>query len=365
MDPTCTEDGSITVTCDDCGEVISTETIPAIGHNYESNVTPPTATEQGYTTHTCTNCGYSYVDSYVDPVVPPQSGTSKLMIRGASLTLGADLKVNFTVHKDCMATFDNVYFVFTLNGEDITVSDYTFNTAGNSIFSLPGIAPRMMNDVFDIKLYGTYQGVEFVYTNTYYAANYCNTEVKKNHEAKLKTLIVDLLNFGTEHQKYMNYNLENPINGKLTAAEQAYASTQEITATDILAQTGTTNGASFRGASLTLSDAVYVRYTVRCEDLTGVTLEVSVDNNTYSIPADEFVFNGTANTYYVYFKNLPAKRMRAPIDATVCRNGEAISKTATYSVESYVANVKTDDVALYDLCIAMMRYGDAAKAYLG
>jgi len=32
---TCTEDGSVTVTCDDCGETVSTETIAALGHNYQ------------------------------------------------------------------------------------------------------------------------------------------------------------------------------------------------------------------------------------------------------------------------------------------------------------------------------------------
>ena len=31
----CTQDGSVTVTCDDCGAVLSTETIPATGHNYK------------------------------------------------------------------------------------------------------------------------------------------------------------------------------------------------------------------------------------------------------------------------------------------------------------------------------------------
>ncbi len=32
---TCTQDGSVTVTCDDCGAVLSTETMPATGHDYK------------------------------------------------------------------------------------------------------------------------------------------------------------------------------------------------------------------------------------------------------------------------------------------------------------------------------------------
>ncbi len=63
---TCTEEGSHTVACSVCGEVLSTEVIPALGHDYQPVVTAPTCTEQGYTTHTCTRCGHSYVDLYTD-----------------------------------------------------------------------------------------------------------------------------------------------------------------------------------------------------------------------------------------------------------------------------------------------------------
>lgn len=36
-------------------------------HNYVSVITEPTCTEQGYTTYTC-DCGYSYVDNYIEPL---------------------------------------------------------------------------------------------------------------------------------------------------------------------------------------------------------------------------------------------------------------------------------------------------------
>ena len=59
VDATCTENGSITVTCGDCGTVVSSEEIVAIGHIYNAVVTQPTCTEGGYTTYTCA-CGDSY-----------------------------------------------------------------------------------------------------------------------------------------------------------------------------------------------------------------------------------------------------------------------------------------------------------------
>ena len=62
--PTCTEDGSITYTCTECGDSY-TETVPATGHSYTSAVTAPTCTKNGYTTYICTVCGDSYVGDTV------------------------------------------------------------------------------------------------------------------------------------------------------------------------------------------------------------------------------------------------------------------------------------------------------------
>ena len=67
-DPTCTEKGYTTHTCQKCGDSYTDGETAALGHKYTSVVTPPTTTAQGYTTHTCQNCGHSYVDSYTDPV---------------------------------------------------------------------------------------------------------------------------------------------------------------------------------------------------------------------------------------------------------------------------------------------------------
>ncbi|MBQ8433269.1 MAG: hypothetical protein IJX23_00475, partial [Clostridia bacterium] len=65
VDATCTVAGSTTVTCDDCGDTISTTEIPA-GHKYESVVTDPTCEDDGYTTHTCSVCGDNYTDNPTD-----------------------------------------------------------------------------------------------------------------------------------------------------------------------------------------------------------------------------------------------------------------------------------------------------------
>ena len=55
---TCTQDGSVTVTCDDCGAVLSTETMPATGHDYKDGK--------------CINCGAA--DPDYRPEQPEDTG---------------------------------------------------------------------------------------------------------------------------------------------------------------------------------------------------------------------------------------------------------------------------------------------------
>ncbi|MBO5495685.1 MAG: leucine-rich repeat protein [Eubacterium sp.] len=58
---TCTSDGTTNYECSIC-EASKQETIPALGHDYESETTAPTCTEQGYTVYTCTRCNDTYTD---------------------------------------------------------------------------------------------------------------------------------------------------------------------------------------------------------------------------------------------------------------------------------------------------------------
>ena len=64
-DPTCTEAGYTTYTCE-CGHSYVDDNVDALGHDYKSEVTDPTCTEAGYTTHTCGTCGDTYTDTPTD-----------------------------------------------------------------------------------------------------------------------------------------------------------------------------------------------------------------------------------------------------------------------------------------------------------
>ena len=59
--PTCTETGIRTYTCD-CGYKY-TETVNKLGHDYKQTVTNPTCTENGYTTNKCSRCNDTYTNN--------------------------------------------------------------------------------------------------------------------------------------------------------------------------------------------------------------------------------------------------------------------------------------------------------------
>lgn len=55
---TCLEDGLNQKICPDCNEVLSTQTVPALGHDFEVFTTEPTCTKGGLTEKNCKRCSF-------------------------------------------------------------------------------------------------------------------------------------------------------------------------------------------------------------------------------------------------------------------------------------------------------------------
>ncbi len=81
---TCTASGKTVVTCDDCGETISTTTIPATGHvSTSTSTTPATCTTAGKTVVTCNSCGVT-VSSTTIPATGHSYSNGYCTVCGAS-----------------------------------------------------------------------------------------------------------------------------------------------------------------------------------------------------------------------------------------------------------------------------------------
>ena len=124
---------------------------------------------------------------------------------------------------------------------------------------------------------------------------------------------------------------------------------------------------AWKGASLKLEDSVTIRFTIETEDISNMVATIHCGDQQWSIAHSEFVELDN-NRYYVYFEGLNAAQMSDIVCATITRDDTAVSNTVAYSIESYayskLNNTGTTET-LQNILKAMMKYGDAAKAYLG
>ena len=116
---TCTEDGSESRICTECGEK-EERVIPETGHNYNKVVTAPTCLYKGFTTYTCENCGDTYVADYVDALGHTEG----------------EVKVENNVDPDCVnnGSYDNVTYC-TVCGVETSRETKTVDALGHDYAS--------------------------------------------------------------------------------------------------------------------------------------------------------------------------------------------------------------------------------------
>jgi len=299
-----------------------------------------------------------------------------LKFSGAALTLEDNLAIRFNVNASVIAScgVTDPYVVFEFNGKETTVSDYIDDGTGKFGFVLHNIAPQQMNDVVTATIYGKKDGVVVQgMTATYSVAQYCykklNGMTDANH-GEIGTLLVDLLNYGEAAQIKMKYRTDALVTANLTNAQKGWATQTDGTFTSCsnpAYETIASPSVSWKGAGLFLEETVAIRYRFMADDYSGLTIKVTDESGhtwTYDMSSPE-VKVAEEGGYYLYFNGLNAAQMREKVFAVAYRNSVAVSNTVCYSVESYVASkTGSSDTEMVTLIKNMMKYGDAAQAYV-
>ena len=348
-----------------------------------------TPTENGRLEHwVCQTCEVKFSDAactkVVTDVVIPSYGKAggKLEIAGASVTLEDKVLLNVVVDK---TTLDNGEYVkpyvrVALNGDETTIRKYT-TTEDAYIFTYGGVAPHQMNDTLYITLCAESRGK--IYSSemsTYSIGEYCyNTLRDTEHPAseELKTLLVDLLNYGAAAQSYNEYRKDALVNNGLTDAEKAFGSTGTPTLEQVTASEGEDKDVVWKSATLILKDAVSLRFKVDVGEKNIDAISVQIKDS------DGAIYNGCTtrfapiegSLYYVYVEGLTIAQMEKEIrltvrEAVVDEDSEgnsvtsynSVSKTLNYSIATYAAK-KMDNSNLGMLMKAMMNFGQSAVAY--
>ncbi len=301
----------------------------------------------------------------------PELPSADLAFSGSSLTLQDNLCINFKANESLFTEvgYENPYVIFELNGEQYTVSDYEA-VSGKYVFNFADISPKNMNDTVKATLYATFDGVEYTSeTREYSVATYCYNMLSKystDDYAELRTLLVDLLNYGAMTQVYEGYNTDELVNAKLTEEQKAWGTSDAPvykTVQNLSYKTIESPTVSWMGGGLNLEDSVTMRFKISAESIDNLTVKAETEESIWTIPAEEFEM--TTGGYYVFFDGLDASQMSESVYLTVYSGDTPVSNTICYSIESYAYSKQSSaDANLVNLLAAMMKYGNSANAYV-
>ncbi|WP_448920445.1 M64 family metallopeptidase [Eubacterium sp.] len=292
------------------------------------------------------------------------------VINTVSLSLESSITMNFKVFKNSLSSFDDFYMTFECGGKEEKVTDYKQD--GNYyVFSYKGINPQLMNDKVTAVLHAKngkeeYTSPEKVISVREYAYTMLDRYSSDEH-SKLRTLLVDLLNYGSATQKYVNYQTDNLANSDLTATQKSWASkdTKEFkNIRNFNYKTISNPTVQWNSCGLVLGNAIMFKVKFTANNVENKTVEITLRNAKFTYNKNDFKDNGDG-TYYVYCNELFAHELGDEVLLTVYENGVPCSNTMLFSVESYARLVRDNykGTPLDEMITTMMLYGNSAKEY--
>ena len=175
----------------------------------------------------------------------------------------------------------------------------------------------------------------------------------KSMTAKIKTLIVDMLNYGAEAQLHFGYNAEDLAN-KLLSEEQKALATETVACTNKQVK-----GANFYGTNLSLEDRILLNLHFRNvkEGYSAKIIFTDFRGRTQTVEKELVPYSGSI--YRIAVDEIVLADAFTTVTATVYDANGNVHGTVTDSVESYV--FRMGESALNE---AIMKFAFSAKEYL-
>ena len=292
-----------------------------------------------------------------------------LRVYSNSVTLTDKLSMNYKIKEAVFEEYgydkETLTVELELNGETYTLSEGN-SGSGMAVFPFKNLSPDMMNDLVTATITAEYKGEQKVYVDEYSVATYCYEMLDEYaDDENMRTLLVDMLNYGSAAQVYNDHNTDNLANSELRKKQKEWASPDaDLSKTDLNTKVAVVQNAkaTWKGAGLVLNDGVTLRLKLAATSVSGLSVKVTSESGD-SWTIKNFVKYDDGQ-YYVYFNGLHAGQMREKLYLTVYEGTTAVSNTVSYSIASY-ANAKQDSTypGLADLVMTMMQYGDSASKF--
>ena len=291
-----------------------------------------------------------------------------------SLTLKDNIAINFKVKPEAVEGYTDLYLKVYYNGVDEEIRNYTTLSDGTLVFRFDKILPQSVGEAASAVLYGTKDGKN-CYGDEYsksvldYADKY-----QVSGSSSLKGLLVNLLRYCAEVQKYTGNDVDNLVSDHIVPEAARYAKNTLVPMEDVKnyhaeacpntatsefkKATPNTATSEFKKATLVLGSSVGIKVTFTADELSGKSIRVDYNGNSTYFNANKLTDEGNGRGSFVY--NLYANQMHDTVRFT--EGTTPISDTMTYSAASYAGKF-IDNESVGPLLTQMMLYGQAAEYY--
>ncbi|MBP3634142.1 MAG: leucine-rich repeat protein [Oscillospiraceae bacterium] len=329
--------------CDECSEILSTET---------------------------ENCFDSNQDNQCDLCRGEISVIEKVDVAGSNMNLGNELQVNFIVDKLPEGREYTAYVKQETDDaegvlHEIPMEQWTDFDSTHSRISVR-VRAMEMTDALTLQIVdeeGNLWSDKYSTSVRNYAAKALAADTATD---KMKTLVVDMLNYGAAAQENFGYKTDDPAN-ILLSEEQASLATSNVECSN-----NQIKGNHNLGSNLALDDCILLNMFfegLSGKDMSAITAKVTFTN--WKDETKEVVIPGTKFEPY----GSTGDRYKVKIDDIVLADASCLVTVEIYegdetepfaygadSVESYAKRgASTAAAPLYN---AIMRFATSAKAYL-
>ena len=212
--------------------------------------------KNGFTANIVAADGFEVVET--ETAYNVYKAVTKFDLSGVTMTLGASLSLDFAIDTRKLTGTDN-YAQMTIVYADgrpsdtiiVPQSEWTVYSGKIYTAKFTGMAAKQMNDVVTAVVYNANgQVVSNTKSDSIetYAVRMLGGSAASN--AKLRSVYVDMLNYGAAAQVQFNYDKANLANRNLTEAHQAWA-TQSVETVD-----NRVKGTGYAGSTLTLAGEI-------------------------------------------------------------------------------------------------------------
>ncbi len=286
-------------------------------------------------------------------------------ITGSSVDVGSTLTVNYFVEFDYLDKFNLTADDFTMrftspNGKVELVKGTYDPQSGYYKYPYAGVNPQCMND--NIKAELIYNEEVCAIKEYYSVKEYCERQISRTAEQlgltetqynALKTLLANMLVYGSEAQKYKDYNVSELPDVDEWVSEYKSTFTAPTGVKKVTGNADAENKVKSVGLNMANVNRIYFKLILTDEN-------VVIKLNDKVIDRAELIKNADG-TFTLYSSDIKATGFN-DVHTLTLTQGEEVISTVEYNVNAYVKS-KNADATIGNIVKALSNYGASAKRY--